>query len=123
MESDHSDFAYAQWAAFQKVNSVFAEVVCGIYRPGDIVWVQDFHLMLLPAMLRKRVPEMRIGWFLHIPFPSSETFRNLPQRRELLAGVLGADLLGFHIYDYTRHFMSSCTRMLGTPTHRSTDVE
>ncbi|KAJ1977829.1 Trehalose-6-P synthase/phosphatase complex synthase subunit [Dimargaris xerosporica] len=108
------------WQAYQKANSKFADAICDIVQDGDLVWVQDYHLMLLPKMLRERMgPEkknVKIGWFLHTPFPSSEIYRILPVREEILLGVLSSDLLGFHTYDYARHFLSSCTRILGLTT-------
>lgn len=86
-------------------------------RPGDMVWVHDYHLMLLPKLLRDRrreeEAELRIGWFLHTPFPSSELFRLLPYRTELLTGLLSANLLGFHVESYMRHFFSACVQTLG----------
>lgn len=88
-----------------------------VMRPDDMVWVHDYHLMLLPKLLRDRRPEeeaeLRIGWFLHTPFPSSELFRLLPFRAELLAGLLSANLLGFHVDSYMRHFFSACVQTLG----------
>jgi len=100
------------WRAYVKVNELFKEEVLSIAKPTDIIWVHDYHLMLLPKMIRKEIPDATIGFFLHIPFPSFELFRTLPWRRELLEGVLGADLIGFHNYDYMRHFMSSVKRGL-----------
>ena len=83
---------------------------------GDLVWVHDYHLMLLPAMLREEIGDsksnVKIGFFLHTPFPSSEIYRILPVRNEILIGVLHCDLIGFHTYDYARHFLSSCSRIL-----------
>ena len=102
-----------QWAAHQLANKEFARVVLQHYQPGDIVWVQDYHLMLLPAILKEKHPQMKVGFFLHTPFPSSEIYRTLPVREELLRAVLRADLIGFHTYDYARHFVSACTRILG----------
>jgi trehalose 6-phosphate synthase/phosphatase len=102
-----------QWAAHQAANATFADAVLAHYQPGDVVWVQDYHLMLLPALLKLRVPRMKVGWFLHTPFPSSEIYRTLPVREEVLRAVLKADLIGFHTYDYARHFVSACTRILG----------
>lgn len=102
-----------QWQAHQEANRRFAEVVFAHYREGDVVWVQDYHLMLLPALLKMRKPKMKVGWFLHTPFPSSEIYRTLPVREEVLRAVLKADLIGFHTYDYARHFVSACTRILG----------
>ncbi|PRW61035.1 Alpha,alpha-trehalose-phosphate synthase [UDP-forming] 1 isoform B [Chlorella sorokiniana] len=102
-----------QWGAHQLANKIFAEVVLQHYQDGDIVWVQDYHLMLLPAILKEHKPRMKVGFFLHTPFPSSEIYRTLPVREELLRSVLKADLIGFHTYDYARHFVSACTRILG----------
>lgn len=102
-----------QWTVHQHANRVFADVVMKYYQPGDIVWVQDYHLMLLPAILKEEYPRMKVGFFLHTPFPSSEIYRTLPVREELLRSVLRADLIGFHTYDYARHFVSACTRILG----------
>ncbi len=101
------------WESYQAVNARFAELVAAHYRPGDLIWVQDYQLCLLPAMLRERLPGARIGFFLHIPFPSSEVFRTLPWRTALLEGLLGADLIGFHTFSYARHFSSSLLRLLG----------
>jgi trehalose 6-phosphate synthase/phosphatase len=97
---------------YESVNARFAEAVASRYQPGDLVWVHDYQLMLVPRMLRERIPEARIGFFLHIPFPSSEIFRMLPQRERLLQGLLGADLVGFHTATYVRHFASSVLRLL-----------
>lgn len=101
------------WQFYRRVNERFAEAVAERYRPGDMIWVHDFHLMLVPALLRARLPDARIGFFLHIPFPSSEVFRVLPWRAELLRGLLGADLIGFHTLSYQRHFAASLLRVLG----------
>ncbi len=106
--SDMSD-----WRVFRSVNARFARAVIENYRPGDTVWVQDYHLMLVPAMLRAALPDARIGFFLHVPFPSSEVFSVLPWRDEILRGLLGADLIGFHTPAYLRHFTTSLRRVLG----------
>lgn len=103
----------ALFTAYQEANRKFAEAVLKSYQPGDIVWVHDYHLMLVPALLRKVVPEMVIGFFLHTAFPSSEIFRMLPMRKEILLGTLGADLISFHTFDYSRHFLSSVSRIIG----------
>ncbi|KAG2501762.1 hypothetical protein HYH03_000262 [Edaphochlamys debaryana] len=102
-----------QWQAYQVANEKFADVVLSEYLPSDAVWVQDYHLMLLPSLLKQAVHKMKVGFFLHTPFPSSEIYRTLPVREEVLRAVLAADLVGFHTYDYARHFISSCTRILG----------
>ncbi|KAK6934129.1 Trehalose-phosphatase [Dillenia turbinata] len=103
----------SQFAAYMKVNQMFADVVGKHYEEGDVVWCHDYHLMFLPECLKKHNSEMKVGWFLHTPFPSSEIHRTLPSRTELLRSVLAADLVGFHTYDYARHFVSACTRILG----------
>ncbi len=105
------DATYFQ--AYREVNERFADTIAAVAPVGAHVWVQDYHSMLVPEMLRRRRPDVRISFFLHIPFPSSEVYRILPARRELLAGVLGADYIGFHTGDYVRHFRSSCLRVLG----------
>ena len=101
------------WDAYVHANEAFADAVAREYRSGDRIWVHDYQLMLLPAMLRERLPEARIGFFLHIPFPSSEVFRIFPWRREILSGLLGADLLGFHTFSYMRHFVTSLLHVDG----------
>jgi trehalose 6-phosphate synthase/phosphatase len=101
---------------YEAVNARFAEAVASHYQPGDLVWVHDYQLMLVPQKLRELIPDALIGFFLHIPFPSSEIFRLLPQREELLAGLLGADLIGFHTATFMRHFASSVLRLAGAPT-------
>lgn len=104
------------WRAYKKVNQIFAKAIKKHTDPTDTIWVQDYHLMLLPGLIRDNTPNAEIGFFLHIPFPSYEVFRLLPQRQEILHGLLGADLIGFHIYDYARHFLSSCIRILNIPS-------
>jgi len=104
------------WADYYRMNVKFANRILEIYKPGDIVMIHDYHLLLLPSMLRQRVPHMYISFFLHIPFPSSEFLRCLPRRNEVLEGVLGANLIGFQSYSYSRHFVSCCTRILGFPS-------
>ncbi len=101
------------WETYRSVNQKFAQLVAEEYRPGDVVWVHDYQLLLLPAMLRELLPGARIGFFLHIPFPSSEVFSVLPWREEILRGMLGADLIGFHTPEYLRHFTTALVRVLG----------
>ena len=101
------------WDAYRTANEAFAEAVAREYRNDDTIWVHDYQLMLLPGLLRERLPRARIGFFLHIPFPSSEVFRILPWRREVLNGLLGADLLGFHTFAYMRHFVTSLLHVNG----------
>ena len=106
-------FDKGEWEAYRRVNERFRDAVVAEARSGDVLWVQDYHLMLLPSLLREALPDARIGFFLHIPFPDYETFRMLPWRGEIVRGLLGADLIGFHAYDYVRHFLSSCRRIAG----------
>ena len=101
------------WLAYQRVNQKFAEIVSEELEDDDTVWIHDYQLLLLPQLIRAISPNATIGFFLHIPFPSYESFRLLPWRRELLNGMLGADFLGFHTYDDMRHFLSSVNRLAG----------
>ena len=105
-----------QWADYYRMNQKFANRIMEIYKPGDVVIVHDYYLMLLPSMLRQRMPNIYISFFLHSPFPSSEFLRCLSRRKEVLEGMLGANLIGFQSYDYSRHFLSCCTRILGFPS-------
>ncbi|GAB3826369.1 bifunctional alpha,alpha-trehalose-phosphate synthase (UDP-forming)/trehalose-phosphatase [Hymenobacter jeollabukensis] len=100
------------WEAYEAVNRKFCDAVAALAGPEDTIWVHDYQLLLLPGMLRERLPEATIGFFLHIPFPSYELFRALPWRTQLLEGMLGADLIGFHTYGYVRHFLSATERLL-----------
>ncbi|KAL2167537.1 hypothetical protein VTG60DRAFT_1123 [Thermothelomyces hinnuleus] len=113
-------FDESAWAAYREVNRLFAQTVIKDVQDGDLVWVHDYHLMLLPQMLREEIGKskknVKIGFFLHTPFPSSEIYRILPVREQLLLGILDCDLIGFHTYDYARHFLSSCSRILSTAT-------
>jgi trehalose 6-phosphate synthase/phosphatase len=104
------------WEHYQNVNRTFAEKVLETAHEGDLVWVHDYQLMLLPAMLRAAAPNLRIGFFLHTPFPAYEIFRCHPRRRELVAGMLGANRIGFHAFGYLRHFCSTVQRLLGIET-------
>lgn len=103
----------AYWDAYVRVNRRFAEVAREYIREGDLVWVHDYQLMLLPAMIREDFPRISIGFFLHIPFPSYEIFRVLPWREEIIRGMLGADQIGFHTFGYMRHFLSAVYRIGG----------
>ncbi len=109
----YAEYSEDFWQAYERVNAAFANVVSGIAKPNDIIWIHDYHLMLLPKLLRERLPKATVGFFLHIPFPSFETFRLLPWRKQILEGLLGADLVGFHTYDYAGHFLDSVHRLLG----------
>ena len=101
------------WEPYAEVNERFADIVAQHYQPGDLIWVHDYQLLLLPGLLRQRLPDAKIGFFLHIPFPSEELFRTLPERDRLLRGLIGADLVGFHTPAYLRHFAASLTQILG----------
>src|SRR5690606_15320638 len=110
---EYSEFELEYWNIYKSVNQKFADAIVEGAREDDIIWVHDYQLMLVPQMVREKCPDISIGFFLHIPFPSYEVFRTLPWRKEVLHGLLGADLIGFHIYDYERHFLSSVKRLLG----------
>ena len=101
------------WAAYNTVNRRFAEVVVQCFNEGDLVWIHGFHLLILPSYLTRRIPMAKVGIFLHTPFPSSEIFRTLWCREDLLRGMLNADQVGFHLFEYARHFLTSCRRLLG----------
>ena len=118
--TEFGSFVPEQFEAYKRVNRRFADVVCDVAEPGDAVWVHDYHLMLLPRMLRDRGLDVKIGFFLHIPFPADETFRILPQRVEILRGLLGADLIGMHTYDYTYNYLRSVRRILGIESQSGT---
>ncbi|MEO0124299.1 MAG: bifunctional alpha,alpha-trehalose-phosphate synthase (UDP-forming)/trehalose-phosphatase [candidate division WOR-3 bacterium] len=103
------------WDYYKKVNQIFADYVLKIVQPNDIIWIHDYHLMLLPGLIREKLINAAIGFFLHIPFPSFELFRLLPEkwRREILLGLLGSDLIGFHTNDYAQYFLRCVLRILG----------
>jgi trehalose 6-phosphate synthase/phosphatase len=106
-------FDPVHWSAYVEANERFRDVVLEHLQPGDLVWVHDYQLMLLPQMLRKAAPDANIGFFLHVPFPSSAVFRVLPRRSELLEGLIGADYIAFHTHSYVQHFRASLLRILG----------
>jgi trehalose 6-phosphate synthase len=109
------------WEAYQRVNRRFAEVTAHYAEPGAVVWVQDYHLQLVPAMLRALRPDVRIGFFLHIPFPPAELFMQLPKRSELVRGMLGADILGFQTAAGAENFARLACRLLDTPATEEPD--
>lgn len=111
----YTTYEEESWHTYRRVNEQFSESLLEVLGPKDVVWVQDYHLMLLPRLLREKAPNVPIGFFLHIPFPSFEIFRLLPPRwrRDILEGLLGADLVGFHTYEYMQHFLQSTLRILG----------
>ncbi|GMA15761.1 trehalose-6-phosphate synthase [Deinococcus metallilatus] len=110
----------ATWRAYVNVNRRFAKAAVESYREGDLIWVHDYQLALVPRMIREALPHARIGFFWHIPWPSAEVFRTLPWDRELLDGLLGADLIGMHTQDYVRYFQIACERVLGAETEGDT---
>lgn len=111
----YARYEQSYWDSYVEVNRKFKEAIFQVAEPGDKIWIHDYQLLLLPGMIRAEQPDITIGFFLHIPFPSYELFRLIPWRAELLENMLGADLLGFHTFDDVRHFISSVTRIL--PVH------
>lgn len=107
--------------AYREANSIFCDELIKTIKPGDFIWIHDYHLFLLPEMIRKKVPDATIGFFLHIPFPSFEIFRLMPRhwREAIIRGMLGADLIGFHTHDYTQHFIKSVKRTTGFECHQN----
>lgn len=104
------------WATYRQVNERFADAVAREWRPGDRIWVHDYHLLLLPGLLRDRLPEASIAFFLHIPFPAPDLFRTLRWRRPLIEGLLGADVIGFHTPEYAAHFLRTARLLLAIET-------
>lgn len=111
--TQYAEFEKEYWDAYRNVNAKYAEAILNNINPGDELWIHDYQLMLVPQMVKQQHPDVQIGFFLHIPFPSFEVFRILPWRNEILQGMLGSDLIGFHTYNYERHFFSSVRRLLG----------
>jgi trehalose 6-phosphate synthase len=112
---------HRQWfTAYQAVNKRFAEAICDVAAKGATVWVHDYQLQLVPAMVRELRPDVRIGWFNHIPFPPVELFAQLPWRRAVLEGLLGADYLGFQRVADAQNFIRACRQLLGLPTKGDT---
>ena len=109
---EFSIFNKSHWKSYVNVNKKFADCVIKYAKKNDVVWVHDYQLLLCPKMIKSKRPDLTVGFFLHIPFPSFEIFRIFPWREELLEGILGSDLIGFHTYDYVRHFLSSVKRIL-----------
>ena len=106
-------FNAGNWRSYRTVNEMFAASAIAQAERGDALWIQDFHLALTPQIIRARREDLAIGIFWHVPFPPVELYRVFPWRRELLAGMLGSDLIGFHCESYVRHFLNSCERVLG----------
>ncbi|CAK4135484.1 unnamed protein product [Aphanomyces euteiches] len=101
------------WSSYMYVNRMFVNKVIEVYNEGDLVWVHGLHLLVAPSFLARRLPYVNVGLFLHTPFPSSEIFRTLSVRADLLRGMLSSDHIGFHLYEHARHFLTSCRRILG----------
>lgn len=116
----YAKYEQSYWDSYKEVNYKFKEAVLQIAEPDDIIWIHDYQLLLLPGLIRAELPDITIGFFQHIPFPSSELFRLIPWRAEILENMLGADLLGFHTFDDARHFRSAVTRIL--PIQSSSNV-
>jgi trehalose 6-phosphate synthase/phosphatase len=110
---DHLPLLVEGWDTYEAVNQRFADAVVAHYRDGDLIWVHDYQLLRLPALLRERLPRARIGFFLHIPFPNPEIFFTLPTRAWLVEGMMGADLVGFHTRRYRGHFTAALRRLFG----------
>ena len=109
----YAKFSLLEWEAYKKASELFAEKVLEIYKPGDTIWIHDYHLLLLSQRLRERLPRATIGFFLHIPFPHYDIFRLMPQHREILESMLALDLIGFHTHDYAQSFLGCLRRILG----------
>lgn len=109
----------ALWSTYSKVNLMFKKKIIEVYNTNDIIWIHGFHLMLLPAFVRRNSPSAKIGFFFHTPFPSSEIWRTMVRREDLLRGLLQADHIGFHLYEYARHFLTTCRRLLGYSSEMS----
>ncbi|KAA2238579.1 bifunctional alpha,alpha-trehalose-phosphate synthase (UDP-forming)/trehalose-phosphatase [Chitinophaga agrisoli] len=116
----YARYEQSHWDCYYRVNEKFRDIILETAEPGDVIWIHDYQLLLLPGMIRAAMPDISIGFFLHIPFPSFELFRLIPWRAELLEGMLGADLLGFHTFDDSRHFINAVTRLL--PINASANV-
>ncbi|KAK4077311.1 CAZyme family GT20 [Purpureocillium lilacinum] len=115
---DHS------WRYYVNVNQRFADKIVDNWKHGDVIWVHDYHLLLVPGMVRKRLPDARIGFYLHVSFPSSEVFRCLAVRQQLLEDMLGANIIGFQVQEYARHFLQTCSRLLTVEsTHEGVQLE
>jgi trehalose 6-phosphate synthase/phosphatase len=112
----YANYDNKYWFYYIQVNRKFCEAILNYAEEDDVIWIHDYQLLLLPAMLRDAKLNITIGYFQHIPFPSFEIFRTLPWRNDLLEGMLGADLIGFHTYDDARHFLSASSRLLGLQT-------
>jgi trehalose 6-phosphate synthase/phosphatase len=118
--STYAVYSQENWLMYKQVNEKFRDIILQHLEPGDVVWVHDYQLLLLPGMIREIFPDISIAFFQHIPFPSLELFRLIPWREEILHGMLGADLVGFHTFDDARHFINSASHLL--PAHGSANM-
>ncbi len=109
--------AHDDWTTYYNVNQKFADAVVAVARPDDLIWIQDYQLMLVPSMIRGRLQGARIGYFHHIPFPSADVFKVIPWRRQILDGLIGANLVGFHTQNDAQNFMYSCSTLLSLETN------
>ncbi|PWS29535.1 bifunctional alpha,alpha-trehalose-phosphate synthase (UDP-forming)/trehalose-phosphatase [Pedobacter yonginense] len=116
----YAHYEQSYWDCYKSVNEKFAKSAMQVLNHRDKIWIQDYQLLLLPGILRQKLISATIGFFQHIPFPSYEIFRLIPWREEILNGLIGADLIGFHTYDDVRHFLSTATRLL--PIHSSSNI-
>jgi trehalose 6-phosphate synthase/phosphatase len=110
------------WKAYHRVNEQFMQTILSIAKTNDLVWVHDYHLMLLPQLLKQKRPHLKVGFFLHIPFPETTIFQKLPMHKEVLSGLLAADLIGFHLYQYLQNFCSAVKNILGLSSDSLTVV-
>jgi trehalose 6-phosphate synthase/phosphatase len=117
------EFEESYFEAYQEVNRIFRDKILSFVKPGDTIWIHDYQLMLLPGMIREVLPDVTIGFFLHIPFPSFEIFRMLHRewKKKIINGLLGADLIGFHTSEYLQHFLKTMTMVSGLD-HRYREV-
>lgn len=113
----YASFRETDFDSYQQANTRFLEELNALIEPGDLIWIHDFQLMLLPEMVRQAVPDATIGYFFHIPFPNYEIVKLLPRtwRQALIKGLLGADVAGFHTNDYVQHFLQSVSEVLALP--------
>lgn len=114
-------FSEADWRAYIQVNRIFADAILQLNPTSDdIIWIHDYHLMLVPQLISSKcISSIRIGFFLHTPFPSYELFRMLPVAATILEGVLGSDIIGFHSHDYAQHFTKACVHIMGRESFES----
>jgi trehalose 6-phosphate synthase/phosphatase len=117
---DHLPLHMVGWDVYEEVNERYADAVATMWRPGDAIWVHDYQLFRVPLLLRRKLPDARIGFFLHVPFPNPEIFFTLPVRRWLVEGMLGADLIGFHTRRYRGHFTGALRRLFNIELDAST---